>query len=283
MRQWLVGLTLVLGVVILATPASAHAEPALGVQPLQYVEGLQKGERKKAFIDISNPSVQEVDVRLNVQAFKQIDDKGTLSFYDDQKISNGILLDYQEVVIPAKKALRLYFIVDGTKLPTGDVFAAIFAQTKPVAGAGAPAVRVGTLLILTNDTPGARQAEITQFNVPRLQIGTKTTGRVSIKNTAPNGTASGFFPTVTISSWPFGKTITMHTPLIYTGMTRTATFEEPGSQLGIYRLTASIGTSHKEVWTVVITGIWRWVLIAIIVLLAASIWLFVRYRRRSVI
>lgn len=282
MRYWLTGWIIVVGWAFMSAP-SVYAEPALGVQPLQYVDALKKGERKKAFIDISNPSMQPVTVRLKAQAFKQVDGKGTLSFYDDQKITDGIQLDYQEAEIPAKKALRLYFVVDGTKLPTGDVFAAIFAQTKPDRGAGAPAVRVGTLLILTNDTPGVRQAEITQFQVPWLQIGEHTTGQVAIKNTAPGGSTSGFFPTVTISSWPIGKPTTIHGPLLYTGITREIPFETPSSQLGIYKLTASFGTSHREAWTVIITGVWRWILIGMMLIVLVLIWLLVRSRRRSVI
>jgi hypothetical protein len=282
MRRWLIGLIAVFGWAFLIAPP-ANAEPALGVQPLQYTETLKKGERKKAFVDISNPSMQPVTVRLKVQAFKQVDDKGTLSFYDNQKITDGIQLDYQEVEIPAKKALRLYFVVDGAKLPTGDVLAAIFAQTKPDSGAGAPAVRVGTLLILTNDTPGVRQAEITRFSVPWLQVGARMSGQVTIKNTAPVGSTSGFFPTVTISSWPFGKPVAIHGPLIYTGITRTIPFEGPSNQLGVYKLTASFGTSHREVWTVIITGVWRWIIITITVAVLVAGWVFIRHRRRSVI
>lgn len=282
MRQWLIGLAVIFGYVFLAV-APAYAEPALGVQPLQYTETLKKGERKKAFIDITNPSMQPVTVRLNVQAFKQIDDKGTLSFYDDQKITSGILLDYQEVEIPAKKALRLYFVVDGTKLPTGDVFAAIFAQTKPEQGAGSPAVRVGSLLMLINDTPGVHHAEITQLSMPGLQIGESVTGQVAIKNTAPADVASGFFPSIVISSWPFGASTTLRGPLVYSGITRTVPFSESSSQLGIYKITASFGASHKDVWTVIITGVWRWILIGIIVVIVCAGWVFARYRRRSVI
>lgn len=282
MMRWIIGVMMISISSFLIMPP-VHAEPALGVQPLQYSETLKKGERKKAFVDISNPSKQSVTVRLNVQAFKQVDDKGTLSFYDDPKITSGILLDYQDVDIPAKKALRLYFIVDGTKLPTGDVFAAIFAQTKPEQGAGAPAVRVGTLLILTNDTPGVRQAEITQFSVPWLQIGESVAGRVAIKNTAPAGVSSGFFPSITISSWPFGPSTTLRGPLIYSGITRTVPFSESSSQLGIYKITASFGSSRKDAWTVLITGIWRWILIGIVVVIVCAGWVVVRYRRRSVI
>jgi hypothetical protein len=161
------------------------ADSMIGLQPLQYVETLQKNERKRAFVDITNPSSQSVTVQFGVQGFKQIDEKGTLSFYDDPLISRGVLLDYQEQEIPAKKTLRLFFVVDGAKLPTGDVFAAIFAWTKSEEKALAPSVRVGTLLILTNGTPGARQANVESLTTPLIHLGDTIQGVANIKNTAP--------------------------------------------------------------------------------------------------
>jgi hypothetical protein len=253
----MLGLLAIVGYLFLTAPL-VHAEPTLGLQPLQYTETLKKGERKKAFIDITNPSSQPATVQFTSQAFRQVDDKGTLSFYDDDKIRSGILLDYSEMEIPAKKTLRLYFIVDGAKLPTGDVFAVIFAQTKPVETTSVPAVRVGTLLILTNGTPGARQATVESLTTPLLQIGDRVTGEIKIKNTAPASTASGFFPQITISMWPFGPSSTVTGPLIYAGNTRTIVLDQPSSQLGIYKLRASYGSSYKDHWVILITGVWRW-------------------------
>lgn len=257
-----IGIVIFVGCLFFAVP-TVSAEPAVGLQPLQYVETLQKGERKKAFIDVTNPSPQPATVRFEVQRFKQVDDNGTLSFYDDEKISNGILLDYQEREIPAKKTLRLFFIVDGTKLPSGDVFAAVFAQTKPDQGAAAPSVRVGTLLILTNGTPGVRQATIESFKAPFLHIGDSIDGEIKIKNTAPANTTNGFFPRVTIAMWPFGPTHTVTGPLVYAGNTRTIALDQSSSQLGIYKVTASYGGSAKSQWMLVITGVWRWILVVI--------------------
>lgn len=264
MTRWVLGLLVTAGYLVLVAP-SAHAEPVLGLQPLQYTETLKKGERKKAFIDVTNPSSQVTTVQFSVQAFKQIDDKGTLSFYDDEKIKNGILLDYQEIEIPANKTLRLFFIADGTKLPTGDVFAAIFAQTKPDEAARVPAVRVGTLLILTNGTPGARQASIESFTAPLLHLGDSISGEIKIKNTAPATSASGFFPKITVSMWPFGPSQTITGPLVYAGNTRTIALNQASSQLGIYKVTASYDSSSKVQWVVVTTGVWRWIGLAAIV------------------
>lgn len=278
----LVGVLLFVGYIFFAAP-SVSAEPVIGLQPLQYVETLQKGERKKAFIDVTNPALQLVSVRFSVQGFKQVDDKGTLSFYTDEKISNGILLDYQEIQIPAKKTLRLFFVVDGTKLPTGDVFAAIFAQTKPVETAKIPSVRVGTLLILTNGTPGARQVSVEEFKTPLLHTGDSISGQIKIKNTAPVSMASGFFPEITLRTWPFGPNTTITGPLVYAGNTRTISLNQPSSQLGIYKITASYGESSKGQWVVLVTGIWRWVLLTAftVIFIAFLTYNLIKKRRRN--
>lgn len=283
MMRGLVAILAIAGYMFFAAPP-VLAEPTIGLQPLQYVETLKKGERKKAFIDVTNPSSQPTVVQFKVQAFKQINEKGTLSFYDDDKISNGISLDYQEREIPARKTLRLFFIVDGTKLPSGDVFAAIFAQTKPDQGAAAPSVRVGTLLILTNGTPGVRQAIIESLKMPFVHIGDSINGEVKIKNIAPANTSNGFFPKVTIDVWPFGPTKTITGPLVYAGNTRTIVFDEPSNRLGIYKISAIHGGSTKSQWALVVTGVWRWVLIVIftvIIILIISYIYRQKHRRRK--
>lgn len=243
----------------LASTAVTHAESTLGLQPLQYTETLNKGERKQAFIDVTNPSSQPVVVQFDVQAFKQIDDKGNLSFYEDTRMSDGILLDYQEKEIPAKKTLRLFFVVDGARLPSGDIFAAIFARTKPDEKALTPSVRIGTLVILTNGTPSARQAEVTSFTTPLFHFDDSITGEIKIKNTAPANTSSGFSPKVDVRMWPFGLAKSVQGPLIFAGNTRTVKLSEPGNYFGIYKISVSFDTSTKDRWVILATGVWRWI------------------------
>lgn len=279
--RWIFGL-IVTATIVLGHVTPAHAEPVLGLQPLQYTESLAKGERKKAYIDVTNPSLQPISVTFDVQGFKQIDNQGTLSFFDDERIRSGIQLDYTEIDIPAKKTLRLFFIVDGAKLPTGDVFAAIFAQTKPLQEVMMPAVRVGTLLILTNDTPGMRQARIEALEVPLLQLGSSITGEVRVKNTAPVSSASGFFPEISLCIWPFGPTQTIKGPLTYAGNTRVLSFDQPSNRAGIYRISASYGASHRDRWVIVVTGVWRWILpLLLLASIAGFVFIKTIYKRRN--
>jgi hypothetical protein len=276
MIRWLIGLIVIAGMTLASAPA-VGAESTLGLQPLQYTETLQKGERKQAYIDVTNPSSQPATVQFSVQAFKQIDDKGTLSFYDDSRISDGVLLDYQEKEIPANKTLRLFFVVDGTRLPTGDIFAAIFARTKPDEKGMSPSVRIGTLLLLTNGTPSARKAEVTSLTTPLFHFGKSITGEVKIKNTAPGNTSSGFSPKVNVRMWPFGLDRTIQGPLVFAGNTRTIKLDQSSNHFGVYKISASYGSSSKERWVVVMTGAWRWIVPLVLTLVLTGFIVYKRY------
>ena len=176
--------------------------------------------------------------------------------------------------------MRLFYIVDSTKLPPGDVFAAIFAQTvSETPGSATSSVRIGSLLILTNGTPGARQAEVTKLDASWLQTGADVSGKITIKNIAPADTASGFFPDITIGLWPFGQTTSVKGPLVFAGNTRDMKFAVPSNQLGIYKLTASYGNTKRSQWMLIVTGVWRWVVLVLVAILPASIFGAVKYMR----
>jgi hypothetical protein len=276
-KKWLLGLIIV-GVVCFGG-SSAYADSSLRIQPLQYEESLQKGEHKKGFVDVSNPLPQSTKVMFSVEGFRQIDNKGNLTFYTDDQLRQGIQLDYDTFEIPAKKTLRLYFIIDGTKLPSGDVFAAIFAQTVADANVTAlPSVRVGSLLILTNGTPAARDAAVVQLTTPLLQIGPTLNGQISIKNTASPQTSNGFFPHVTIRLWPFGPQYDIKGSFVYAGNTREVAFHEANSMFGVYKVSVTVGASHKERWVLLITGMWRWIVPALVVVAVASVMIAYRHR-----
>ncbi|HEV7951941.1 MAG TPA: hypothetical protein VGO98_01055 [Candidatus Saccharimonadales bacterium] len=278
MKWWLLGLFVAAGTVIAGAPV--HAQPSLKVQPLQYEESLEKGERKKGFIDVTNPLTQVVKVNFSVEGFRQIDNKGNLAFYQDEQLSEAIQLDYYQFEIPANKTLRLYFIADGTKLPSGDVFAAIFARTANEISSGAsPSVRVGTLLILSNGTPSARNAEITELTASPVQVGASLDGVMTIKNNAPSNTSNGFFPVVTVSVWPFGSVEKVKGPLVFAGNAREVPIHLPSNQLGVYKMSASIGDSHKDVWLLLVTGVWRWILPLLLIFVGVVGYILLRRHR----
>ena len=245
-----------------AVPCKAMA---LQIQPTQYKAALKSGERQRGFVDVGNPTSQTVTVNFSVQAFRQIDDKGSLQFYDDEQVRAGIQLDLSSVDLAPGEAVRLYFLADGSKLPSGDVFAAIFATTQPPDGqAGvSPAVRVGALLSITNGTPGSRTAIIDHVAAGFWQFDTTIRGSYDIRNTAKEGTATGFYPNVTVSLTPLQTTQTTTGSLIMAGRTRQNNFRLITERFGLYRLTVRYGNNERSVWVFVVSGVWRWVLVAL--------------------
>lgn len=267
---------MLIGVVVTGQTAKATT---LRIQPLQYQTELKKGERKKGHVDITNPANETVEAKLYVQAFRQVDNKGNLTFFKSEQLEKGLLLDYTSVTLEPRQTLRLFFIADGTKLPTGDVFGVIFAET---ASPGRPgtntAVRVGSLIMITNQTPGARVAEITDLAIPFLQLGGVVQGSMTVKNPAPKDMATGFFPQITISVSPLGESTKRRGPLIFAGNERTIDFEQPSNALGFYQIKITANNTEKTAIVFLITGWWRALAPTLLVFIVGMIILCIKLR-----
>ena len=240
---------------------------SLKVEPLSYDVQLAAGELKKGFIDISNPAASSVTVTVEVQGFRQVDDRGSLEFYDDPVLAAAVTPDYRDISLGSREAMRLFFLVDGTKLPQGDLFAALFVRTIPDAdGIGtSESVRLGTLLTIVNGTGGPREAVVEQLAVNWWQIGAMINGRFTVRNPAPDG--SGFYPDVTIRLTPFGGETVQRSSLVMAGRQRENQFTIEGDRLGVYRLSVSHGASERSRWVMVVTGYWQWLLPLIVVVI----------------
>lgn len=263
------------GVLFLDTTAAAQG---LKIAPLEYRTNIAKGDRQKGYIDISNPTDKKVTVATSVQAFRQIDNQGTLQFYDDDQVASGVLLDLDDFELGPKEAVRMYFLLDSTKLPTGDVFAAIFFTTQ-TAGNGAgvgQAVKLGTVLSIVNGTPGSRSAQITGLSLPGLVLGDEVRGTYSIKNTADPRRTTGFYPQVRVSSFPFGQSKETPGKLLFAGRTRTNEFTLNLPPLGIYKVETVYGASSQSRWVVVAQPF----ALLVLALVGVAVFIMRRYQRR---
>lgn len=240
----------------------ARASSSVKIQPLLQRDNLAQGEKKKGYVDITNPSEQAITLSFSVQGFKQIDDQGNLQFFDDEQIEKGVLLDLKQAELEPKDVLRLYFVLDGTKLPQGDVFVAIMASTKAQPGAGmssAVSARVGTLFVLTNGTPPSRNVKITDFSTPIVQLGDSVSAQLTIRNTDPVDATTGFFPEVELAVWPYINQ-KVEGPLVFAGRSRQLTINQTGDYFGIIKFEASTGSSNASSYSLVITGFYRWLI-----------------------
>jgi len=247
---------------------------SLKMQPLIYKDTLKPGEKKKGFVDISNPSASKVRLKTSVQAFRQTDDQGSLQFYDNKQVAAGITPDVDEFELGPREAIRMYFLIDGSKLPSGDVFGALFVSVVPGQTVGATSsVRLGTLFSLTNGTPGAHNAEITSLQVPFWQFGDTIQGSYRIKNVAKQGESTGFFPTVSIAIRPFDQQINQQGKLVFAGRERENNFQIPASRIGFYKVSVVYGDSRQSKLVFMATGYWLWMIFAVFaaVLLALMI------------
>lgn len=239
--------------------APSASATSLKISPLRYDTTLSAGEKKKGFVDVTNPSGSDVHVMLTVQAFRQTDNTGSLEFYDDEKIRQGVVLDYTEATLRPRETLHLAFVVDGSKLASGDNFAAVFATSVPArSGAGEQTVRVGSLLIISNGTPSVHVAEVQNISSQFLQFGEDLRVSFDVHNTGEAGASTGFAPSVTISAWPYiNETVTG--PLVFAGRTRAVTYVKAGNYIGFLNIKAKTGSSEQNTYAFVMTGYWRFV------------------------
>lgn len=269
----------VFAVAALLIPADYASAQSLKIAPLKYESTLEKGEKKKGFVDVSNPSYEELEVKLSVQSFRIIDDDGTLEFINNKQVSEGIQLDLTQFTLEPREAIRVYFLLDGNKLPSGDVFGAIFASTLPASASGSKqSVRVGTLLFLVNGTPSSRIANVTDISGSWLQIGEGLKSTITLNNPAEESSYTGFFPDVTVKAQPYHEQ-TVRGPLLFAGRSRTIDYIQDGNYFGPIRIAASAGGEGGSQWVFAVTGYWRWLAPLIVAILAGLI--TVLYNRRS--
>lgn len=261
------------------TPVSATS---LKISPLRYDTILKAGEKQKGFVDITNPTTSSTRVKLSVQAFRQIDNNGSLEFYDSAVVSSGIQLDYSEIELASRETLHLAFYIDGSKLVSGDNFAAIFASSVPEGVApGQQTVRVGTLLFISNGTPSTHEAVIENLSGNIFQIGSALDISFNVRNTAKAGTATGFSPMINVRAWPYlNETVTG--PFVFAGRTRAVEYKKPGNYLGILAVKVRTGDSEQVMYRVVVTGFWRLVLLVSAVLVIVVIFMRRRLKKKSV-
>lgn len=241
----------------------------LQIQPLIYKEKFSTGEVKKGFVQVANPTASTVTVTAEVQGFKQVDSRGTLTFFDSPDLNKAIIPDLAEFELKPREKIRLFFIIDSKKMPTGDNFAALFFRNKVTGTAGInTSVRVGTLFVIENGTPGPRQADITKLQLPWVVFGNSVSGTVNVKNTADPNKATGFFPKMTVGISPFTHSHSQDGSLLFAGISRDMTFHIPTSRLGVYKVSVAVAGDTESRWVFMATG---WGLLGFITLVALAI------------
>lgn len=279
--RWGIAISALVLLAVALGPTSVSAT-SLKIAPLKYDTELKKAEKKKGFIDVSNPTSQKLIVKTSVEAFKQTNDEGALSFYENEQVAAGVQLDLDEFELGPREVVRMYFQLDGTKLPAGDVFGAIFFTTSFATQPNgvAQAVRLGTLLSIVNGTPGARDAEVKSLNTSFIQLSDTIKGDYAIKNTGDPAKVTGFYPEVKTTVWPFGEQRTSKGKLVFAGRTRQNDFELKAPVFGLYEVSVSYGDSKQSKWVFVARPI-VFIILATVLVALWFLGLQIRKRRRA--
>lgn len=277
---------LTLGVLVslfFITNTSSVLASGLKISPLIYRDSLQKNEKQKGHIDISNTSDSEVVVKAEVNGFKQIDQEGTLEFFEEPKYVSGITFDHDSFTLGPREALRLYFLLDANTLPSGGVYAALFFNIEPnevTPGQTSlqPITRVGSLLIIDNGGDGKAKASITDLNASFFQFGSGLRANVAVSNKKGDGVIAGF-PRIATSVFPFGGSKKdSEGSMVMPGATRKFEVKHEGTFIGLTRLSVSNDSSAKQKWVFAVTGKAIWVIVFGVLLFIVGIALFRKNR-----
>jgi hypothetical protein len=266
MKRYLVVMLLTCSITLLFNASSVSAL-SLKVAPLEYKTKLDTGESKKGVIDISNPTGVVTDISVSVQAFRQTDDDGSLEFFDDEIVEEGIKLDLDSFRLESREALRMYFVVDGKKLPSGNVFAAIFFTTEPskkTVGVG-QSVRLGTLLSIENGTVSDQSVNITDFSVPFIQFGDRLEATYTLKNTGDPKKTTGFYPEVSTRIDPFHEEQSFQSPLVFAGRSRSKDISMEHNRIGVYKVSLVSGDTTESRWTILLYPKWTFIAVGVVI------------------
>ncbi len=254
----------------------------LKVNPPEFRTTLKQGEKQKGFVDVTNPYGGRVKVKTSVKAFRQADNEGNLAFYDDEQVTAGIQPDLITFELGSQQTMRMYFLVDGAKLPAGNVFAAIFfSASEGAADRGiSQSVALGTLLSIVNGASTANKAEVTSIKANWLQVGDGVDGIYSVKNKSDVTKNTGFYPEVIITLTPFTNSMTKTSSLVFPDRERSNDFSFTTSRIGFYKLRVSYGDSSKEQWVFLVTGWWRAIVPLLLVVLTLGLFSYFRRQKR---
>lgn len=284
----LVGVLASFGLVLTPAPAQASL-PELRLAPLKYTADLQLGQTKVGFIEASNPTGTTVRATLEVQGFRQINDRGELAYYDDARLSAGIVPALRAFDLGPREAVRIKFTIDPNALGEGGAYGVMFLRVSSGNIASSQintTARIGTLFILNVGGTGTTQGQIQKFSLPRLQYGGKSLlVNVMYSNTgnsSPGSRALAFAPQLTGELGFPAWSQPLIGPFVFPGRTRPATLDlKPGNYFGPIPVTlrdniAGHGRPMTR-WMILISGFWTW--LAPLLLVAISIG-FVQLRRQ---
>lgn len=258
-----------LSLALLPAPPAAASLPSLRISPLKYTAALQLGHPKVGYIEAANPTGAPMHVTVEVEAFRQINDRGELEYYPDERLSSAIKPGLTSFDLGPREAIRVKFTIDPNRLGPGGAYGVIFLRTASGGHAASQintSERIGTLLILNVAGAGTTAGRISDLHLPAFVYGGTTLPLTfNYQNTGQGSQALAFSPTFSIATGWRSKPRALTGPFVFPGRTRqtqaSLTF---GSQIGVIPVSIQDSTpgapKYPTHWTVVVTGFWTWLL-----------------------
>jgi hypothetical protein len=271
----------------LAIPFSATASlPELKLSPLEIQEHLELGHPKIGYVEASNPTSTTAHITIEVQAFRQINDRGQLDYYNDQRIVAGIVPAQNSFDLGARETVRLKFSVDPNKLGPGGAYGVIFMRVTSGEQAASQintSARIGTLLILDVAGKGTKSGQLTNVSINHAGYGATQLGiNFNFKNTGSGQSGLAYAPALQFRLGWSGPYHDVTGPFVFPGRTRVQTINlNAGSHVGLvpFRI-EDIGSGHITTrWLFIVSGDWTWRLPIILMLISLVIFLW--YKRRA--
>lgn len=275
-----------------ASPAAASL-PSLRISPLQYSAHLELDRPKVGFIEASNPTGAPQHVTVEVEGFRQINDRGELQYYPDERLAGGIQPGLSSFDLGPREAIRVKFTIDPNRLGPGGAYGVIFLRTTSISPATTQtntSERIGTLLILDVAGTGHTSGHISGVELPRISYGASTLPlSFSYTNTGQGSGALAFAPAITIATGWRSKPQPATGPFVFPGRTRQFhTSLTLGNRLGLIPVTVHDATpghhQHAVQWSFVVSGVWTWLLpVMLTVFLGVLLGLIFRRRLASLV
>jgi hypothetical protein len=282
-------IAVLLAVVVPALPADASL-PALQLSPLQYTTHLDLGHPKVGYFEAGNPTGSTMHVQVEVEAFRQTDNRGALEYYQDERLAAGIIPGVRTFDLGPHEVIRVKFTIDPNRLGPGGAYGVIFLRTS-AGGSAASQIntseRIGTLLILDISGTGTKSGHIQNLSLPAFSYGA-TTLPVAFHYANTNHDAQGlaFSPDLSLSLGWGAAAQKITGPFVFPGRERPATTKITlADRFGLFPVSLEDSTpgapKYPAQWVLIVSGYWTWLLPVLICFLIALICLLVL--RRSVL
>ncbi|HEX3082606.1 MAG TPA: hypothetical protein VHQ86_05115 [Candidatus Saccharimonadia bacterium] len=277
----------ILGLVLLPVPPAAASLPALRLSPLKYTATLELGHPKIGYIEADNPTGATMHVTVEVEAFRQINDRGELEYYPDERLAAAIQPGLSSFDLGPREAIRVKFTIDPNRLGPGGAYGVIFLRTTSGSHTASQintSERIGTLLILNVPGAGTTAGRILDLHLPTFVYGKTTLPLAfSYQNTGQGSGALAFTPSLTTATGWRALPHTITGPFVFPGRTRQGqTNLVLGNQFGLIPVSIQDTTpgtpKYPTHWIIAVSGFWTWLLpvLLIVLFVAAIVWLSCR-------